>query len=235
MKTTTISSTRLNDVKRIGTGLAFILFPLLFVFAFAVHPGLLTPHRLSEVELILRAHHNALLAFGHVLVLFDAAILIVVTLELMRILDRTTAAWLGFIGAAFTVLSAIALAAEKGAECLTISALDTLPEIQFTQMMPGLVAIFSHQGWMILVMGVMLLAVGLTIQAIGLLITNVVPRWQSALLLGVWLMGFPDGWEIVSLVGSVLLAIALIPIGIRIIRQKTARGEVNSSLVAQGR
>jgi hypothetical protein len=102
--TSTISSTRLNDVKQIGTGLAFIFFPLLFVFAFAVHPGLLTPHRLSEVELILRAHHNALLAFGHVLVLFDAAILIVVTLELMRILDRTTAAWLGFIGAAFTVL-----------------------------------------------------------------------------------------------------------------------------------
>jgi hypothetical protein len=223
MKTaSTFSSTRLNDVKRIGTGLAFILFPLLFVFAFAVHPGLLNPHKLSDVELILRAHHNALLAFGHVLVLFDAAILIVVTIGLMRILDRTSAAWLGFIGAALTVLGAIALGAEKGAECLTISALDTLPENQFTQMIPGLVAVFSHQGWMILVMGVVLLAVGLTIQAIGLLITNVVPRWQSALLLGVWLMGFPDGWEIVALIGSVLLAVALIPIGIRIMRLKTA-------------
>jgi hypothetical protein len=214
----TISSTRLNDVKRIGTGLAFILFPLLFVFAFAVHPGLLTPHRLSETELILRAHHNALLAFGHVLVLFDAALLIVVTIELMRMLDHTSAAWAGYIGAVLTVLSAIALGAEKGAECLTISALDTLPENQFTQMMPGLVAIFSHEGWMILVMGVVLLAVGLTIQAIGLFITNVVPRWQSALLLGVWLMGFPDGWEIVALIGSVLLAIALVPYGIRVIR-----------------
>jgi hypothetical protein len=220
--TSTASPMVLNDVKRIGTGLAFVLFPLLFVFAFAVHPGLLTPHRLSDVQLILRAHHNSLLAFGHVLVLFDAAILIVVTLGLMRMLDNTFAAWAGFIGAALTVLSAIALGAEKGAECLTISALDTLPESQFTQMMPGLVAIFSHQGWMILVMGVMLLAVGLTIQAIGLLITNVVPRWQSALLLGVWLMGFPDGWEIVALIGSVLLAIALIPIGIRIMRPKTA-------------
>jgi hypothetical protein len=140
----------------------------------------------------------------------------------MRLLDCTPAAWAGFIGAALTVLSAIALGAEKGAECLTISALDTLPENQFTQMMPGLVAIFSHQGWMILVMGVMLLAVGLTVQAIGLLITNVVPRWQSALLLGVWLMGFPDGWEIVALIGSLLLAIALVPIGIRIVRPKGA-------------
>ncbi len=233
--TSTASPMVLDDVKRIGTGLAFILFPLLFVFAFAVHPGLLNPHRLSDAELILRAHHNALLAFGHVLVLFDAAILVVVTLELMRLLDHSSAAWAGFIGAALTILGTVALAAEKGAECLTISALDTLPENQFTQMMPGLVAIFSHQGWMILVMGVMLLAVGLTIQAIGLLITNVVPRWQSALLLGIWLLGFPDGWEIVSLIGSVLLAIALVPIGIRIIRLKTALGEVNRSLVTQGR
>jgi len=64
--------------------------------------------------------------------------------------------------------------------------------------------------------------VGLTIQAIGLFITNTVPRWQSVLLLGVWLMGFPDGWESVALIGSVLLAIALIPIGIQLmIKRKT--------------
>ena len=91
MKTiTNTSSKSLDKVKRIGTGLAFIFFPLIFVFAFAVHPGLLTPHRLSDTELILRVHHNALMAFGHALVLFDAAILVVVTLGLMRILDRTT-------------------------------------------------------------------------------------------------------------------------------------------------
>jgi hypothetical protein len=216
--TSSASSTILNDVRRIGAGLAFIIFPLLFVFAFAVHPGLLTPHRLSDVELILRAHHNNLLAFGHVLIIFNAAILIVVTLSLMRMLDSTSAAWAGFIGASLTVISAIALGAEKGAECLTISALDTLPEAQFMPMMPGLVAIFSHRGWMILVMGVMLLAVGLSIQAVGLLVTNVVPRWQSALLLAVWLMGFPDGWEIVSLIGAVLLSIGMIPMGIRIMR-----------------
>ncbi|MGD0002944.1 MAG: hypothetical protein ABSE06_01800 [Anaerolineaceae bacterium] len=218
--TLSVSTTRLNDVKRIGTGAAFILFPLLFVFAFAVHPGLLNPHRLSDTQLILRMHHDALLAFGHVLVLFDAVILIVVTFQIMKILDRTTAAWAGFIGAGLTVLSAIALGAEKGAECLTMSALDTLPENQFTQMMPGLLAIFSHQGWMILVMGVMLLAVGLSIQAIGLLVTNAIPRWQSALLFGVWLMGWPDGEEIFALVGSILLVVALVPLGIRFLSRE---------------
>jgi len=216
-------STHLHDVKRIGTGLAFILFPLLFIFAFAVHPGLLNPHQLSPQELILRAHQNPLLAFGHVLVLFDAAIMVVVTLHLMKRLDGTSVAWAGLVGAALVVLSAIMLGAEKGAESLTISALDTLPENQFAQMMPGLVAIFTHQGWMALVMGVDLLAVGFSIQAIALLKTNVIPRWQSALLLiGIWMLGWPDGEEIVSLTGSILLAVALVPYGIGTIRLKTA-------------
>ena len=76
----------LEKVKRIGTALVFIVFPLLWVFAFAVHPGLLDPHRLTDQELILRAHDNALLAFGHVLIIFDAALMIVATLHFMQLL-----------------------------------------------------------------------------------------------------------------------------------------------------
>jgi hypothetical protein len=212
---------RLNDVKRIGTGLAFVLFPLLFVFAFAAHPGLLNPHLLSEEEVILRAHHDTLLGFGHVLVLLDAAILVPVALEFMRLLDRGSVAWAGFIGAAVAVLGAVALAAEKGAECLTMSALDTLPENQFVQTMPGLVAIFSKQGWMILAWGVVLIALGFAIQAIALLKTNLIPRWQSILLLvGICLLGGPDGFEIVNLGASILLGAALVPYGIYSIMKK---------------
>jgi hypothetical protein len=225
MKKAMKTTVNLDDVKRIGTGIAFILFPLLFIFAFAVHPGLLHPHRLSEQELILRAHYNALLAFGHVLVLFDAAILVVVALHLMKLLDGSSAAWAGLVGAAAAVLGAVMLAAEKGAESLTISALDTLPDKEFAQMVPNLVPIFSHQGWMVLVEGVALVAVGFSIQAIALLKTNVIPRWQSALLLiGIWLLGWPDGEEIVSLCGSILLAVAFVPYGIQTIRKKTPMG-----------
>ena len=49
--------------KRIGTGLSFIIFPLIFIFAFAGHPGLLNPHFLGPEELIQRAHNNSLLHF----------------------------------------------------------------------------------------------------------------------------------------------------------------------------
>ena len=47
-------SRSLGNAKRVGTGLCFIVFPLTFVFAFAVHPGLLDPRILSPEELILR-------------------------------------------------------------------------------------------------------------------------------------------------------------------------------------
>jgi hypothetical protein len=215
----------LADTKRIGTGLALILFPVIFVFAFAVHPGLLNPHMLSDEEVVLRMHHNALLTFGHVLVLLDAALLIPVALYFTKLLDRGSTAWAGFIGGGITVLGAIALAAEKGAECLTMSAQDTLPENQFAQMMPGLIAIVSKQGWMILVWGVVLMAVGLSILAIALLQTRIIARWQSALLLiGIWLLGGPDGFEIVNLGGSILLAIALVPLGIQLIGGQDTQG-----------
>jgi hypothetical protein len=66
-----------------------------------------------------------------------------------------------------------------------------------------------------------LIAIGFAIQAIGLLKTNLIPRWQSVLLLvGICLLGGPDGFEIVNLGASILLAVALVPYGIQIITKK---------------
>jgi hypothetical protein len=191
---------------------------MLFIFAFAVHPGLLLPQLLSPEEIILRAHGNGLLQFGHVLVTLSASLLIAVALHFMKLLERSTGAWAGFIGAAIAILGAIILAADKGALCLTMSAFDTLPENVFAQIMPGVLAMFTKQGWLALLWGILLLPLGFAIQAIALLKTNSFPRWQSILfLIGVLLVGTPDGLEIINLSASILMAIALVPYGIRII------------------
>ena len=213
-----MNENKLNQVKQIGVGLAFLLFPLLFVFAFAVHPGLLQPHLLNPEELILRAHGNELLQFGHVLVTLSTGLLIVVALHFMKLLERTSGGWAGFIGAAIAILGAIALAADKGALCLTMSAFDTLPEKVFAQIMPGVLAMFTKQGWLVLLWGIVFLPIGFAIQAIALLKASNFPRWQSILfLLGVLLVATPDGLEIINLSASVLMAIALIPYGIQTI------------------
>jgi len=208
----------LNQIKQIGLGLAFILFPVLFIFAFAVHPNLLHPQLLGPEELILRSRDNELLQFGHVLVTLNTTLLIVAALHFMRLLDRSSGAWAGFLGAAIAIFGVICLAADKGALCLTMSAFDTLPEGVFAQIMPGVLAMFTKQGWLVLLWGIVFLPIGFAIQAIALLKTHTFPRWQGILFLtGVLLVGFPDGVEIINLSASILMAVACVPYGIQII------------------
>jgi hypothetical protein len=208
----------LNRVKQIGVGLTFIIFPLLFVFAFGVHPGLLQPRLLGPEELIYRAHGNGLLQFGHVLVTLSTVLLIVVALHFMKLLDRSSGAWAGFIGGTIAIFGAMILAVDKGALCLTMSAFDTLPEKVFTQIMPGVLAMFNKQGWLILLWGMVCLPVGFAIQAAALIKTNTLPRWQGILfLIGALLVATPDGLEIINLSASIMLAIAFVPYGVKVI------------------
>ena len=194
-------------------------FPLVFVFAFAGHSGLLSPHFLTPQELIVRARGDAFLQFGHALVTLNTGLLVVVSIHFMRLLNNTSSAWDGFIGAILAVLGALMLAADKGALCLTMSALDNLTDTEFERMMPGLLAIYSKQGWLILLWGIVLLPIGFGIQAAALLRTNSFPFWRGlAFLLGALFVATPDGAEVVNLLASVLLAVALCPYGIWLIR-----------------
>ncbi len=149
--------------------MAIILFPLVFAFAFAVHPGLADPHLLNPLELIFRAHQNPVLQFGHVLVTINTALLVVVALHFMKLLDRSSSALAGFIGASLAILGAIFLAADKGAFCLTMSAFDSLSPNEFTQILPGVLAIFNKEGWMALTWGMVLLPIGFGIQAVAMI------------------------------------------------------------------
>lgn len=211
-------SDSLERAKRVGTGLCFVAFPLVWVFAFAVHPDLLDIRILGPEELIARAHGHPLLSTAHAFVTLLPALLVVLTVHFMRLLEHTSGAWAGFVGAVLAVVGGVLLAADKGALCLTMSALDTLPESQFADAMPGLLAIFSFKGWMVIVWGLLLMPIGVAIQTIALLKTGVLPRWQGGLLLGsLFLVGFPDGAEIVNLGGAVLMAAALVPYGVRLV------------------
>lgn len=114
------------------------------------------------------------------------------------------------------------LAADKGALCLTMSALDTtLTEAEFQQMMPGLLAMFAKKGCLILIWGLLCLPIGFVIQGIGLLKSKSLATWQSLLfIIGVLFIGTPDGVENVNLTASILIAAAFIPYGFKIIADK---------------
>ncbi|MHC4777173.1 MAG: hypothetical protein ACYTFG_01210 [Planctomycetota bacterium] len=210
---------KIDELKRRAVGLSFILFPFVFIFAFAGHPDLLRPRFLSPEELILRAHGNGMLHLGHALVTLCTGLLVVVALQFMNIQKGKSSAWYGWIGGGLAILGALMLAADKGALCLTMSALDALPEAEFANMMPGLLAMFAKKGWLVLIWGLLLLPAGFVIQIIGLIKTKQLPTWQSLLfLVGVLFIGVPDGVEIVNLTASVLVAIAMVPYGIGLAR-----------------
>jgi len=207
-----------EQIKQVSVGLSFIIFPLVFVFAFSGHKGLLKPRMLGPSELIKRARNARFLQFGHVLVLLNTSLLIVAAIHFMNLLSRGPLAWAGLVGCAMAVMGAIFLAADKGALCLTMSALDTIPDKQFELMQPGLLAMFSKKGWLVLLWGLLLLPIGFAFQTVALISTHTLPSWQSILfLIGVLLVGVPDGIEIVNLSASILMAAALIPYGIQLI------------------
>jgi hypothetical protein len=115
----------------------------------------------------------------------------------------------------------------KGALCLTMSSFDGLSDAEFAGMMPGLLAMFSMQGLLVLLWGILLLPIGFGVQAVALLTSRTVPRWQALLfLLGVLLIAAPDGVELVNLAASILLSIAFIPYGIRLIRLRGQQAEI---------
>jgi hypothetical protein len=215
---------KIDRTKRMCIGLSFIIFPLIFIFAFAGHPNLLNPHFLGPEDLILRLHNNSMLHFGHALVTLCTGLLVVVALHFMNIQNDKSTAWYGFIGSVLAILGALMLAADKGALCLTMSALDTIPEHEFRMMMPGLLAMFAKNGWLVLIWGLLLLPIGFVIQTIGLLKSKSLPTWQSLLfLIGVLFIGTPDGVEIINLTASVLIAIACLPYGLKMIANRNKK------------
>jgi hypothetical protein len=222
----------LDAFKRIGTGISFIVFPLVFVYAFSHHPDLLQGRILGPEELILRVRGNASLHLGHALVTLNTGLLIVAALHFMKLLRGSSAPWAGFVGGVLAVAGSLMLAADKGALCLSMSALESLSPSEFSGMMPGLLAMFSKQGWLVLLWGLLLVPIGFLVQAAALFTSKAIPRWQSALfLVSMVFIGFPDGVEIINLSASILMAIALVPYGIQLMLKRTHSADGNSHAV----
>lgn len=213
----------IERARRLGTAAALVVMPAIFVFAFATHPGLGSLRLLEPADLILRARGNSVLQLAHALVTLNTALLVVVALHLQSLLRAGRGAWAGLVGGAMAVLGACLLAADKGALCLTMSAVDGLDDNTFNAMMPGLMALFEKQGWVVLVWGMVLLPLGVAIQAIGLMRSGAWPKWQAgALLAGSLLIATPDGMEIINLTAALALLVALAPQAICLVRHTSS-------------
>lgn len=208
----------IEKFKRTGFGISLIVFPLMLLTGFLMHPSLLSLQPLQTVEQLAgRFHHQAIYHFGHLIVMFAVPVIMISQISIMNILQGKGKE-LGFWGAIIGLFGAFILAVDKGALCLVLSAFDTLPEAKFNEFKPFLSVIVNKEGLLWVVWLLPLLTIGAIVQAFGLMKERFISRWQGiCLVAGLLLLNNPD-IELISSTGAVLMCAGYIPWGVRILQ-----------------
>jgi len=211
----------MENFKRFSKGICFVLVPVIFILGFGSHPNLADLDPPGSVEKwVSEFHGNVMWRVGHISVLWVTLPITVMFLEWMQVLKDRMPVW-SFVSGVLGIVGCFMLAADKGALGLVPTALDTLPEEQFRQLLPGLEAMIQYKGQMWMAKLYLLIPVGFVLMGIALLRTKIVPRWQGgALTLGALMLFNPD-IDLISLIASVVLAIGLVPMGITLIRNSS--------------
>lgn len=211
---------KIETIKSKGFAVSVILFPLMLLTGFLMHPDLLEMKMLHTAQdLVVRFHNHSFYHIGHFIVMMTVPLIIVVMVGIINMLQkkgRKYAFWGGIIG----IFGAFILAVDKGALCLVMSAFDTIPEPQFQGFIPYLDVIVKKAGLLWIVYCLPLLPLGAIIQTIGLIKEKIVQKWQGILIIiGLLLLNNPE-IELISTAGSVLMSIGYISWGIKELSKK---------------
>jgi hypothetical protein len=201
-----------------GFGISLIVFPLMLLAGFLMHPNLLKLEALQTVEQLVRRFHNQqVYHIGHLIVMFAVPVIMISLISFMNVLQGK-GKQLGFWGGITGLFGAFILAVDKGALCLVLSAFDTLPEAQFQEFVPNLSVIVNKAGMLWVVWLLPLLPVGAAIQALGLFKERFISKWQCiCIVTGLLLLNNPD-IELISSLGALLMGAGYIPWGVRILQ-----------------
>ncbi|NVO20178.1 MAG: hypothetical protein HXX13_10780 [Bacteroidetes bacterium] len=209
---------KIENIKKYGFGISLILFPVMLLLGFLMHPHLLKLEALQTVEqLVARFHNQPLYHIGHLIVMFDVPVIMIFIISVMNVL-KGQGKQLGFWGGIIGLFGAFILAVDKGSLCLVLSAFDTLPEDQFQKFVPFLSVIVNKAGLLWVVWLLPLLTIGASIQALGLRKERFISKWQTACIItGLLLLNNPD-IEFISSIGASLMCAGYIPWGVRILQ-----------------
>jgi hypothetical protein len=211
---------KIETIKKKGFALSLILFPVMLLAGFLMHPNLLKLEALQTVEqLVGRFHHQPMYHIGHFIVMFSVPVIMIALISIMNVLQGKGKR-LGFWGGVIGLFGAFILAVDKGALCLILSAFDTLPEKQFQEFVPSLTVIVNKAGLLWVVWLLPALPIGAAIQAFGLMKEKFISKWQGVcIVFGLLLLNNPD-IEFISSIGALLMCAGYIPLGIKIFQVK---------------
>lgn len=209
---------KIESLKTKGFGVSVIAFPIMLLTGFLMHPNLLKLEALQTVEqLVGRFHNHPVYHIGHLIVMFTVPVIMISLISIMNILQGKGKR-LGFWGGITGLFGAFILAVDKGALCLVLSAFDTLPEVQFPELVPSLSVILNKAGLLWVVWLLPLLPVGASLQTLGLFKERFISRWQTVCIIaGLLLLNNPD-IEFISSAGALLMCAGYIPWGVRIMQ-----------------
>ncbi len=204
----------IETVKKKGFAISIIAFPIMLFTGFLMHPHLLEMKGLKTAQqLVERFHNNPLFHIGHLIVMLAVPFIIVVMVGSMNLL-QAKGKRLGFWGAIIGVFGAFILAVDKGALCLVLSAFDTVPQEQFSGLIPYLQVIVDKAGLLVILWLLPLLPLGAIIQTVGLVKQNIIKLWQGVfIIVGLLLLNNPE-IELISAIGGGLMCVGYIPWGI---------------------
>lgn len=199
-------------------GLSLIVFPLMLLTGFLMHPNILSFSVTESADgLIAQFHHQWKYHVGHLIVFAAVPFIIASLVYLTGLPLQRGRAWV-FFGGLVGVLGAVILAGDKGALCIVLSAFDKLPEKDFSSITPALGAIVARKGLLAIFYLLPLLPLGAAAQFVGLIMDGRInPVTGIAAIVGLLLLNNPD-IELISSVGSLLMCLGYIPLGISVFR-----------------
>jgi hypothetical protein len=201
----------------IVAGIATIAFPVLLLAGFALHPNLFSPRLTrSADDLIAKFRGHAAFHVGHLLVFIAVPCIIFSFCYAQSALQGAGKAY-GAVGAVIGIIGAVVLAGDKGALCIVLSAFDTLPKPEFESIRPALQSIVERRGLLKVFWALPLLPLGAIAQMLGMMREGLVPRAGGIVaIIGLALLNNPD-IDIVSSGGALLMCVAYLPLGLRIL------------------
>ena len=207
-------------IKTKGVAFSLILFPIMLITGFLMHPNLLQMKMVfTAQDLVERFHNNIYFHVGHLIVMFAVPFIIVSMVGIMNMLQNRGKSF-GLWGCIIGVFGTFILAVDKGALCLVLSAFDTLPETEFGRFSPFLQVIVDKAGLLKVCYLLPLLPIGGIIQMIGIIKENLIKKWQGLLsIIGLFLLNNPD-IELISSVGAILMCFGYFPIAKNVLCDK---------------
>lgn len=202
------------------SGVSILIFPMLLLIGFLLHPDITSFEMVHTPDQLVKTfRHNPAWHIGHLIVVFAIPFIIFSTMHFMNLL-KEKGLYFGIIGGIMAILGSVFLALDKGSLCLILSGFDTLPDAQFTGLIPYLQVIIDKAGLLVVNWLFILIPLGVSVQAIGLVKGKHIKKWQGILIIvGLLLLINPD-IEIISVVGTTLMIIGIYPLGIKTLKSE---------------